>query len=167
MKPTTKVALGLFAAWAVHDLEEVLTMSRTSRELFARLPKALPIPGHLRREGVSQRHVNVAVTLMGLVMAAASAAGVASGCRSRVFRGALLGFGMHGFSHIAMSLAARRYVTGVATAPTVVIPFWLWARRELAKEGIADDDREAVAAALAFLPTVPGVHLLAHRLLRR
>ena len=64
----------------------------------------------------------------------------------------LLGFGVHGFTHIAMALAARRYVTGVATAPTVVIPFWLWARRELARAGVRDDDRAAVLAAIAAQP---------------
>ena len=84
--------------------------------------------------------------------------GCAPAAARRCFRGALLGFGVHGFTHIAMALAARRYVTGVATAPTVVIPFWLWARRELARAGVRDDDRAAVLAALAFLPLVPGAH---------
>jgi len=166
MRPTTKVALGLFAAWAVHDLEEVLTMSRSSKQVFPLLPKALPIPEELRREGVPQRHVNLAVSLMAAVMAAASAAGVRSGGRSALFRGALLGFGLHGFSHLAMAAAARRYVTGAVTAPTVVIPFWLWARRELARQGIADDDRAATAVALALLPLLPAIHVLTHRLLR-
>ncbi|GGM94942.1 hypothetical protein GCM10010106_49590 [Thermopolyspora flexuosa] len=167
MRPTTRIAAGLLAAWAVHDLEEVLTMRRSAAGILPNLPAWVPIPEELRREGLSQRQINLAVTLMGVAIATASAAGVRSGCRSPLFRGALLGFGVHGFTHIAMALAARRYVTGVATAPTVVIPFWLWARRELAKAGIRDDDRAAVLAALAFLPVVPGVHAAAHRLLRR
>lgn len=166
MRPTTRIAAGLLAAWAVHDLEELLTMRRTARELLPRLPRWVPIPHELRRDGLEQRHINLAVALMGLAMATASAAGVRSGGRSPLFRGALLGFGVHGFTHIAMALAARRYVTGVATAPTVVIPFWLWARRELAWAGVRDDDRAAVLAALAFLPLVPGAHAAAHRLLR-
>jgi hypothetical protein len=48
-----------------------------------------------------------------------------------------------------------------------VIPFWLWARRELARQGITDDDRAATAVALAFLPLLPAIHVLAHRLLRK
>ena len=44
MKRTTKVSLGLFATWAVSDLEELWTMSRTSKDVLNALPAAAPTP---------------------------------------------------------------------------------------------------------------------------
>jgi hypothetical protein len=167
MKRTTKVSLGLFATWAISDLEELWTMSPTSREVLGRVPMALPVPEGLRREGISQRHCAVAIGVMGLLMGTAAVAGARSGGRSLVFRGTLLGFGLHGFGHVAATMATRRYTSGVLTAPTMVIPFWLWARRELAKEGIRDVDVRAVAVAAAGVPLTMAVHALVYGLLKR
>lgn len=63
---------GLFAAWVVHDAEEWLTMARTSG-------------------GPSQRHVEIALALMGTVVAAGAIAGRRTGGRSALYRGGLLG----------------------------------------------------------------------------
>jgi Protein of unknown function with HXXEE motif len=167
MRTTTKLSLGLFAAWALHDLEELATTRATSREILARVPSAVPLPAEWRRDGFSQRHVTVAIGVMGAVMATAAGLGVRSGGRSAYFRGTLLGFGLHGVGHIASSVALGRYTSGVATAPTVVIPYWLWARRRLAAEGIRDDDRPATVVALSGVPTLLVVHALVHVLLRR
>jgi hypothetical protein len=113
MKRTTRVSLGLFATWAISDIEELLTMSRTSKDVLSRLPAVLPVPQALRREGVSQRHFATAVGAMGLAMGTAAALGVRSNGRSPVFRGALLGFGLHGFGHLASAtLASTRCCTG-------------------------------------------------------
>jgi len=162
----TKVALGLFATWAVSDVEELWTMRRSSREMLPRIPKVVPIPPKLRQEGVSQRHVTAGIATMGVLMGSAAALGVRSQGRSAIFRGVLLGFGLHGFGHLGMTLAARRYVTGALTAPTMVIPYWLWARRELAKEGISDADRAATAVAIAGMPLLMGVHVLMYKLFK-
>ncbi|HEY5984811.1 MAG TPA: HXXEE domain-containing protein [Streptosporangiaceae bacterium] len=166
MKRVTKVSAGLFATWAISDLEELWTMSRNSKDVLRKLPKAVPLPEILRREGISQRHVGTVIGMMGLVMGMAAALGVRSGGRSPVFRGVLLGFGLHGFGHLASAAAMRRYTSGVATAPTMVIPFWLWARKELAKEGITDVDRRAIAIAAAGVPLTVGIHALVYKLLK-
>jgi hypothetical protein len=97
-------------------------------------------------------------------MGAATVAGVRSRGRSPIFRGVLLGFGLHGFGHLGMAAAARQYVAGAATAPTMVIPYWLWARRELAKEGIREIDVPTVAVAAAGIPLVMGIHALIYKL---
>ena len=76
MKRTTKVAIGLFATWALSDLEELWTMSRSSRNVLPRLPAVLPIPDRMRRDGISQRHVTAGIATMGLVMGAAAVAGI-------------------------------------------------------------------------------------------
>jgi Protein of unknown function with HXXEE motif len=88
---------------------------------------------------------------MGAYIAGVSALGVRSRGRSRVFRGALLAVGLHGFGHIGATAALRQYTAGVATSPTVVIPYWLWPRRALAREDLADRDGTAPWAAVSLL----------------
>jgi hypothetical protein len=166
MKRATKVSLGLLATWAISDLEELWTMSRSSKDVLSKLPRAVPVPDVWRREGISQRHFVAGVGMMGLVMSTATTLGVRSEARSPVFRGVLLGFGLHGFGHLAMAAVARQYVSGAVTAPTMVIPFWLWARKELAKEGIIDVDRATIAIAVAGVPLMLGMHTLVYKLLK-
>lgn len=125
------VTWGLLAAWMLNDAEELATMAR-----FSRLP---------------QRQVNVAIGLMGCVVAAASAAGAATGGRSRFFRTAVTGFGLHGVTHLASAAAAGRYTPGVATAPTVVIPYALWAARRMRSAGVPLTDGDARKAVLRGL----------------
>jgi hypothetical protein len=120
----------------------------------------------VRDDGLSRQHIYVAISLMGAYIAAASALGVRSRGRSRLFRGVLLAFGLHGFGHIAATAALRQYTSGVATSPTIVIPYWLWARRQLAREGIADRHGTAPWAAASLL-LIPVVHVVTRLLLAR
>jgi hypothetical protein len=161
---TTTVGLSLFAAWACHDLEELFTMRETSRAVAPRMPAWSPIPDDVRENGLSQQHVNLAISLMGAYIAGASVIGVRSRGRSRLFRGVLLAFGLHGFGHIGVSAALRQYTAGVATSPTIVIPYWLWARRALAGEGLSDRDGTASWAAASLL-LIPVVHVSTRLLL--
>jgi hypothetical protein len=62
------VGLGLFATWAISDLEELLTMSRSSRDLIRRVPDAAPLPEPIRREGFSPAHVVTGIAMMGVVV---------------------------------------------------------------------------------------------------
>jgi Protein of unknown function with HXXEE motif len=103
---------------------------------------------------------------MGAYVAAVSAVGVRSRGRSRLFRGGLLAFGLHGFGHIGVTAARRQYTTGVATSPTIVIPYWLWARRALAREGLCDRDGTAPWAAVSIL-LIPTVHVMSRLALGR
>jgi hypothetical protein len=166
MQRTTTISLGLLAAWACHDLEEIFTMRESSRMIAARMPDWVPIPDDVRQDGLPQQHVNLGISLMGTYFAAVSALGVRSQGRSPLFRGALLAFGLHGFGHIGVTAALRRYTTGVATSPTIVIPYWLWARRALAREGLSDRDCTARWAAASFL-LIPTVHVVTRLLLDR
>ncbi|GAA3209617.1 HXXEE domain-containing protein [Nonomuraea helvata] len=155
--PST-VTWGLLAAWAVHDAEELATMAGWTREARERWPW---VPE------VSQRHVNVAIGLMGGVMAGAAALGARTGGRSPVFQAALLGFGAHGVAHLAQAAVARRYTPGVVTAPVVVIPFSVWAWRRLRADGVPVRAGAAARPGVAAFPlVVGGVHVLAHALTR-
>jgi hypothetical protein len=59
------ISLGLFGAWACHDLEELFAMRETSRRVAARMPDRVPIPDDVRQDGLSQQHVNLGISLMG------------------------------------------------------------------------------------------------------
>ena len=136
MKRATWVSAGLFAAWVIHDAEELVTAAGNSRELAGRAPAWVPIPPDIRREGLSQRHVNTAIGMMAVLIGAAALDGARSGGRSCFFQTVLRGFGWHGVGHLAVTALTRQYTCGVATAPIVVIPYWFWARRELARDGV-------------------------------
>lgn len=165
MKSITAVCAGLFIAWAAHDTEELVTMSASSRRVLARTPHALPVPHDLRTRGLSQAHVNLSIALMAVPVAAAAVSGARTQGRSSFFRGALLAFGLHGFSHLGHCVAMRGYTTGAATAPVIVIPYWLVARRILHRSGQVDIDRSTAGAAVAVLPITVGAHLAAAALL--
>lgn len=125
--------LGLFGAWLVHDLEELATMPKWA--------------------GVSREHAAVAIGLMGGVVAAASVAGAVTDGKSRFYQSALAGFGLHGWVHLAASVATRGYAPGVVTSPLVVLPFSAWARKRLRSAGI---EPEVSWAGLALVPVLLG-----------
>ncbi|MFC4119320.1 HXXEE domain-containing protein [Nonomuraea zeae] len=155
---------GLLAAWAIHDTEELATMAGWAHRARPRLESRFPQVPWERLE-VSQRHVNVAIGLMGVVMAGASALGARTGGRSPVFQAALAGFGLHGAAHLAQAAATRGYTPGVVTAPVVVIPFSVWAWRRLRSAGVpVSSGRSGWAAVAAFPVVLGGVHALAHAL---
>lgn len=161
---------GLFWAWVANDLEELTTMGPWSRrhgsELASRLAGRLP-GGAPRRVsgGLSERHVRVSISIMGCLMLALAERGRATGGRSRLYQVGLLGFGAHGFTHLLNSAVWRGYTPGVATAPTVVIPFSAWAVRELARNGVLRLDGRTITTALVGLPvTILGIHGLTARL---
>ncbi|AMD87317.1 hypothetical protein AXF14_06620 [Actinomyces radicidentis] len=132
----TLACVGLLAAWAVNDVEELLTMREDSAALLARAPRWIPVPDGLRAHGLTQRHVNASIAAMGALIAAASADGVRSRGQSVLFQSTLLGFGLHGFGHLVQAAVGRRWTTGARTSPTVVIPYWLWASRVLRRQGV-------------------------------
>lgn len=164
-----RVSHGLFWAWVVNDLEELVTMGPWSRsnaaELSRRAPIALP---DWAKEGLDETHVRVSIAVMGGVMYAFSARGVATGGRSRLYQAALLGFGLHGFTHLTNSMSWRSYTPGVVTAPPVVIPFSALALRRLAKAGVLSLDRTTVGIAAVGPPALMvAIHILTGEALRR
>ncbi|MEU7891791.1 HXXEE domain-containing protein [Nonomuraea sp. NPDC049152] len=147
-------AWGLLAAWALHDAEELATMAGWARKARPRLAERFPwVPDRVwEAMDVDQRHVNVAIGLMGGVVAAAAA----SGPRSGFYRAALAAFGAHGVVHLAQAAAVRGYTPGVVTAPLVVIPYSVWAWRRL-------EDKRLSSSSWLLLPLVlGGVHAAAH-----
>jgi Protein of unknown function with HXXEE motif len=139
---------GLFVAWLIHDLEELLTMSDTSRALVQQLPDWMPVPDSIREQGLTTRYLATGIATIGLIVAAAAVRGYRTQGRSAFYQNALLAFGLHGLGHIAASLILRGYTSGVATVPVVVL-FWLWATRVLEQAGVPN--RRSFPAAIALL----------------
>jgi hypothetical protein len=162
------VSLGLFAAWALHDAEEVAFGPRWIRENVPALRSRFPrVPERVWQamESVDEREFAVAVGVMGLVVAAASAEGLRTGGRSAFFQGALDGFGLHGLVHLAQAAAARGYTPGSATSPVIVIPFALWARGRLRRAGIRTP--VTVRRTLGGLAVAGAATVVSHAVARR
>lgn len=165
------VTLGLFAAWALHDAEEVAFGPRWIRENVPALRKRFPqVPDSVWQfmETFDDREFRAAVGVMAVIVAAAAASGHRTGGRSAFFQGALNGFGLHGVMHLAQAAAARGYTPGSATSPVIVIPFTLWARARLRRAGLLRpvSVRDAVSgAAVAGAATVVS-HAVARTLIR-
>jgi hypothetical protein len=132
------VTYGLFAAWAVHDLEEIAGVAYWSRRVVPELRRRHPwVPDRVwRTASTDPTGMAKAVGLMGIAVAGAAIAGERTGGRSPLFQAAIAGFGLHGLTHLAGSALARDYTPGVLTAPVLVIPYALWARRQLARAGV-------------------------------
>jgi hypothetical protein len=80
--------------------------------------------------------------------------------RSAFYQNALLGFGLHSLGHIGVSQLTHGYTSGVATSPTIVVPFWLWATQVLDQGGVPN--RRSVPAAIALAAaSVASGHLAA------
>jgi Protein of unknown function with HXXEE motif len=139
---------GLFVAWMVHDLEELATMTDTSRTMLQQLPDWMPVPDSIRQQGLTTRYLVTGIATIGLIVAAAAVRGYRTQGRSAFYQNTLLAFGVHGLGHLAVSLLTRGYTSGVATAPLVLL-FWLWATRALEEAGVPS--RRSLPAAIALL----------------
>jgi Protein of unknown function with HXXEE motif len=131
------VTYGLFAAWALHDLEEIAGTAYWSQRVVPKLRRRYPSVPDRAWSTISVDRVGMAkaVGLMAVAVAAATVEGERTGGRSRLFQAAVAGFGLHGLSHLAGSALARDYTPGVLTAPVLVIPYALCARRALGRAG--------------------------------
>jgi Protein of unknown function with HXXEE motif len=153
---------GLLVAWMMHDLEELLTMSDTSRTLVQQLPDWMPVPGSIREQGLTTRYLATGIATIGLIVATAAVRGYRTQGRSAFYQNTLLAFGLHGLGHIAASLLTWGYTSGVATAPMAVV-FWLWATCALEQAGVTN--RRSLPAAIALLAGSLAVgHLTAYLL---
>lgn len=153
---------GLLAAWTVHDIEELITLPRWSTENYSRsILFGLPSPVR----PLSPMQAATAVGFTGITVAVASAAGARTRGRSRLYQCALAAFGWHSISHVASVLLYRSYTPGALTVVPVVIPFYLLARAELRRHGIARTVGDvAPGAAVLFATTLATAHIAAQQL---
>ncbi|WP_381793687.1 HXXEE domain-containing protein [Streptomyces niveus] len=162
------VTLGLLAAWALHDAEELATGPRWLGEnlpaLRERFP-GVPEPVWSAMAAVEPCEFAVAVGVMAGLVGSAAVAGHRTGGRSGFYQGALDGFGLHGLVHIAQAVAVRGYTPGSVTSPLIVVPFTLWARGRLRRAGVLKPARARdVALGLAV---AAGATVISHAVARR
>lgn len=159
----TAVPASLMLSYLLNDGEEVLTMAATFPRTLARAPRW--VPDRLRKRSVTQGHVNAAVALMGVLVVAAAVDGFRTRGRGWLYQDVQLAFGLHGFFHIASSIATRGYTSGVLTSPTVVIPQGWLAGRALRRAGVPNVShlRRAVPLTLGWLAAS---HVAASRITR-
>ena len=79
-------AADLFAAWMMHDLEELATVSKASRNLVTRLPDRVPGPVRVRDQGLTNRHIAADIATVGTVIAAATVGGHRTQGRSTFYQ---------------------------------------------------------------------------------
>ena len=124
------------------------------------------VPARVRdASSVSRPHATVAIGLVGAVVAAVSARGARTDGADPLYQATLAGFGWHAVPHVASAVVIRGYTPGVLMAPTVVVPFALWARSRLRRAGVPVA-ATARTAALSGPLVVVGAHLAASGLLR-
>jgi hypothetical protein len=165
------VTYGLLLTWAVHDLEELLTFERWRREALPRLrERCSPVPGRVwqRLESTDDQEFALAVAIVGVFMATASAAGQATGGKSRYFQLMLTGYGLHTIGHAASVVGAGGYTPGAVTAPLVAAPFTAWATRRLKHAGVWQklSARDIVSGSALALAVFAGSHAFARALNR-
>ncbi len=135
---------GLFFAWLAHDLEELATMPERTHPFIGSAPF---LPEDIRQNGFSREHVNLAISSVGILMAAASLDGYRTRGRSAFYQSMLYGYGMHAFIHLGSAAVARRYTSGSATALPVILPFWVFANKALKADGVEVKPRRWTLAA--------------------
>lgn len=149
MSDARVVCWGLFAAWAVHDLEEVLTATWWSRTTVPRL-RAADWPGWLVDSlTTSTADFAVAVLVVGAAVLLVSWHGARAGGRSPVFQATVLVFGWHGLVHLGQAVVLRGYVPGLVAAILVVIPYAVWAWRFTRRIGGASRPSPRLIAGVA------------------
>ena len=142
---------GLFAAWAVHDTEEVLTATWWSRNSMPRL-RAEGWPGWLVDSlATSTLNFAVAVVVVGAAVLLVSWRGAHAGADSPIFRATVLVFGWHGLVHVGQAVVLRGYVPGLVTAVLVVIPYGIWAWRVTGRIASASRPSAGLIAGVAVV----------------
>lgn len=152
----TRGPLALLAAWALHDVEEALTFPATC--------DALADLTGIERLRITRGQSWAAVGLMGALVALACWRGARTNGRSTLYRATAAGLEAHVYTHIAASLAQRRYTAGAATAVPVMLPGAVVARRELKRAGQPLRSRDYMRGAAILLPAALLSQTLARRL---
>lgn len=145
------VCSGLFVAWAVHDVEEVLTASAWSARTVPRLLAEGWPPALVDGIGTTTPRFAVAAALVGVAVLAAAVQGARTDGQSAFFRAAVLVFGWHGVVHIGQALLVRGYIPGLVTAVVLVVPYAILTWRHLRPDPVPTRTVAVVAVAAVLL----------------
>ncbi|WP_217134693.1 HXXEE domain-containing protein [Leucobacter chinensis] len=149
----------LFAAWAIHDVEEALAFPATCDDLADRT--------NIDSVRIDKHQSWAAVAIMAVIVTAACWRGQKTGGRSSMYRAALAGLEAHVYTHLAASASLRRYTAGVATALPIMLPGALIARKELDRRGHPLHMGDVVRGVCLLIPSAIVSQLMARKIRRR
>jgi hypothetical protein len=159
------VALSFPVAWALHDLEELLTAAAWGRTAPERIRRRFPNAPDwlLERLAVTTPQMAVAIGVVG--------AGVVTGARSGLrdldgdmgaLPAVLAAYTAHGATHLMQAAALRGYTPGVVTVPLVIAPYSVWAWRTLRRAGLRVDGARLRRDLAVGAPLAVGLALAGH-----
>jgi Protein of unknown function with HXXEE motif len=163
------VVLTFPLAFALHDLEELLTAPVWSKHAVERIYPRSPVLARALRHvlPVSRTEMAIAVGAVSAGIAGVTAVSLrASDGDLRLLQIALAGYASHSAAHVGASLVFGGYTPGLVTVPLVVIPYSLWACSRLRQSSVAMTKREAVRSARTGLAFALTLALVGHRLAR-
>ncbi|KUF07150.1 HXXEE domain-containing protein [Leucobacter sp. G161] len=143
----------LFAAWAIHDIEEALTFPAACNDMADRTGIE-----YLR---ISQRQSWIAIGIMGVIVGAACWRGQRTGGQSRLYRATLAGLEAHVYTHLAASIARRGYTPGAVTAVPAMLPGAIAARKELQRSNTPLRTQDFIRGTCLLIPSAIMSHALA------
>ena len=157
----------LLISWCLHDLEELFVFMRVDLKNDPRIKQLADknaLAGKMfQNVASSQAEINVALSIMALLMLASTIAGYFDphGTGMLIYGAMLGGYFLHTFTHIGGSLILRRYTPGVITAILIVLPSSVFLYMTVFSLGLLDW-QQAICTALAgialFIPLLFGVH---------
>jgi hypothetical protein len=148
--------LTLFAAWAIHDVEEALTFPATA--------DALADSFGVEQLRMDARQSWTAVGLMGLLVGFSCWRGARTKGESGLYRGMVAGLGAHVATHVAASAVRGGYTAGAVTAVSVMLPGVVLAAAELARPLRM---RDLAVGMSVCLPAALASQILARKILPR
>jgi hypothetical protein len=159
------VVLSFPLAWALHDLEELLTAAAWGRTAPERIRRRFPNAPRRLVEATAVTTPQMAVAIG--VVGAGVVAGARSGLRDLdgdmgLLPAALAAYTAHGATHLAQAAALRGYTPGAVTVPLVIAPYSVWAWRALRRSGLAVDGRRLRRNLAAGAPLAVGLALAGH-----
>ena len=113
-------------AFLIHDLEEIFTMERFTRENRERFPKFLR-----NIAAINTTQFTIAVGVLFAITLLASYLATGQQRQVDIFITALALFLVHVFWHIATPIIFRKYTPGLITALLIVMPYSLYAFHRL------------------------------------
>jgi Protein of unknown function with HXXEE motif len=173
LRPEVRRVIVLFPlAWALHDLEEVLTMGawsgRAAERIHERFPR-IPRPV-VQAVETTPTQATVAVGVIGGIVTWSSLRALRSrSVDTGLFLPALAAYTGHAFTHLGESAVAGGYTPGAITSPLIVLPYSVWAWQTLRHAGLADRQRVLRAAGLGMAlmaPAIFGAQALARLLVK-
>lgn len=168
------VVLTFPVAFALHDLEELLTAEAWGRGAPERARSRLPwLPARAADSlAVTTPQMTIAVGVVAVGVAVTTAlAWRRLDDDLGPLPAALTAYTAHGASHLLQSAVLREYTPGVATVPVVIAPYSIWAWRALREAGLRRDRsrrrRDTAAGGVAALGLALTGHVVGRLVTRR